>query len=62
MTRFLQRDEGTREFIKWQFRQEKKKIQVQTSKGGFFFDWDKVGAVRNKGRYIHDLLFFELIH
>jgi hypothetical protein len=47
---FLQRDEGTRDFIYWQFKQEKKKRQVQTSKEGCFFDWNEVGTLRNKGR------------
>jgi hypothetical protein len=34
---FLQRDDGTREFIKWQFEIEKKKRQVLTKKGSLFF-------------------------
>jgi hypothetical protein len=47
---FLQRDDGTRDFIKWTFEQEKKKRQVQTNKEGMFFDWDEVGTLMNKGR------------
>jgi hypothetical protein len=37
-------------FISWQFEQEKKKRQAQTSKEGTFFDWDEAGTLRNKGR------------
>jgi uncharacterized protein with NRDE domain len=47
---FLQRDDGTRDFIEWQFKQEKKKRQVQTNKEGTLFDWDEVESLRNKGR------------
>jgi hypothetical protein len=47
---FLQRDKGRREFIKWQFNQERKKRQVKTSKESMLFDWDEVAALRNKGR------------
>jgi hypothetical protein len=35
---FLQRDDGTREFIKWQFKQEKEKRKVQTNNERGFFD------------------------
>jgi hypothetical protein len=47
---FLQRDEGTRKFIKWQFEEEKLKRSVKTKKESLFFDWDKVGVKRSKGR------------
>jgi hypothetical protein len=47
---FLQRDEGTREFIKWQFSDEKRKRSVKTKKGSLFFDWDEVGTKRCAGR------------
>jgi hypothetical protein len=47
---FLQRDEGTREFIEWQFKEEKLKRSAKTKKGSLFFDWDEVGKLRNKGR------------
>jgi hypothetical protein len=50
ITCFLQRHEGTSDFIDWQFKQEKKKRQVQTSKEGNFLHWDEVGTLRNKGR------------
>jgi hypothetical protein len=43
ITHFSRKDEGTRKFIKWQFRQEKEKRQVQKNKDGCFFDWDEVG-------------------
>jgi hypothetical protein len=50
IARFFQRDEGTRKFIKWQFRQKKEKRKVQTSKDTFFFDWEEAGAMRSKRR------------
>jgi hypothetical protein len=63
---FLQRDDGTRGFIKWQFKQEKEKRQVQTNKEGCFFDWDEVGTVRNNKKqrkerlnYLRIILFSE---
>jgi Trm5-related predicted tRNA methylase len=49
-TFFPKRVEGTREFKKWQFRQEREKRKVQTSKDGLFFDWNEVEELRNKGR------------
>jgi hypothetical protein len=34
---FLQRLQGAREFINWQFKEEKKKRSVKTGKGNLFF-------------------------
>jgi hypothetical protein len=47
---FMQRDEGTKEFIKWQFREEERKRSVKKSNDSLFFVWDEVGVRKNKGR------------
>jgi hypothetical protein len=49
MAHFFHINEETKDFIKWQIKEEAKKSQVKTTEE-VFFDWNTTEIFRNKGR------------